>query len=420
MKINNNKIFSIYILLYFSLLVGSFYNEDLAYGAIHDYLIHKKNAEILGSNIIDTFLNYDELRMPHSPTYLLYFFFLNNFFGEYGAKLINIHLTLLIPLFTYLSLNLNISLKENNFIKFLPLIFFLSPYYRSGAIWIDDNILSISFLTVSIYFYLKSKVSENNLKFILLNALFLALAAYFRPVYSIFGLYFFFSYLFKLNITKKFVYYIFFNLILIFPAFYYIFILDINEWFTPYLLRVNIITIFSLAISVIFFYSIPFILLNISKLRLSLHDNTTLLFTFIFLILLLFTFDYGSPKYSGGIFYKFSILLFNNNYFFYICSGLSFYFILLIYKKFSKKNDLFLDLLLLLMLIFMGIHGRIYHEMYDPLFYVLSFLLIKNDFYSSIIKNITKEKLAYFLLFAASFYIFSIIKTLIYERNWWA
>mgnify|MGYP001369650297 CR=1 FL=1 len=149
MNINNQKIFSIYILLYLSILIGNYFNEDLAYGAIHDYLIHKKNAEILGNNIIGTFLNYDELRMPHSPIYLLYFFFLNNFFGENIAKLINIHLTLLIPLFAYLSLKIKFSFKENNLIKLLPLIFFISPYYRAGAIWVDDNILSVSFLTVS-------------------------------------------------------------------------------------------------------------------------------------------------------------------------------------------------------------------------------------------------------------------------------
>ena len=420
MKTDSNKIFLLYILLYISMLLGYYFNEDFAYGTIYDYTIHKKNAQILNNDIVGTFLNYDDLRMPHSPIYLLYFFFINNFFGESIGKLINIHLTLLIPLFTYLSLNLKFNFKKNNLVKFLPLIFFISPYYRSGAIWIDDNILSICFLTISIYFYLESKISQNNLKFILLNTLFLSLAAYFRPIYSIFGLYFFFSYFFQFKISKKFIYYIFFNIILSFPAFYYIFILDINEWFAPYILRVNLITILSLTISLIFFYSIPFVLSNINKSRISFYDKNTLLFSLIFLILLFFSFDYGSPKYSGGIFYKFSILIFNNNYFFYICSFISFYFILLIFTKFVKKNDLFLDLILLLILIFMGIHGRIYHEMYDPLFYILAFLLIKNNFYTFVIKNLTKEKITYFFLFAITFYFFSIIKTFIYERNWWA
>ena len=114
MNISNKQIFSIYVLLYISLLIGNYFDEDLAYGAIHDYLIHKKNAEVLGNNIIGTFLNYDDLRMPHSPIYLLYFFFINNFFGESIGKLINIHLTLLIPLFAYLSLNLKFNFKKNN------------------------------------------------------------------------------------------------------------------------------------------------------------------------------------------------------------------------------------------------------------------------------------------------------------------
>ncbi len=414
---NSNKIYFFYIAFYFSILTGLYFNEDFVYGTIHDYLIHAEKAQIMNENIVGTFLNYDDLKMPHSPIYLLYFLLLNNFFGNFGAKLINIHLILLIPIFVYLSLKLKFNFKKNSLLKFLPLLFFISPYYRSGAIWIDDNMLSITFLTIAIYFFLKSKIDDNNLKFILFNALFVALAAYFRPIYSIFGLYFLLNYFFQLNLSKKFFYYIFFNIILSFPAFFYVFILDINSWFQPYLLRVNILTIISLTISVIFFYTFPFLLSNLKKLKLIIYDKTVFLISLLFLILLLLFFNYGNPAYSGGIFYKFSILLFNNNYFFYISSFASFYLIFLIFKKFSNKKDILLDLILIILLISLGIHGRIYHEMYDPLFYILSFLLIKNSFYNEVLKNLTIKKLTYFFLFGISFYIISIIKTFIYFSN---
>jgi len=400
------------------MLLGYYFNEDFAYGTIYDYTIHKKNAQILNNDIVGTFLNYDDLRMPHSPIYLTYFLFINNIFGESFAKLINLHLILLIPLFFYLSINLKFSFKANNLIKFLPIIFFLSPYYRAGAIWIDDNVLSILFLTIAIYFFLKSKVDKNdNLKFILLNTFFLALAAYIRPIYSIFGIYFFFSYYLQLNLSKKFFYYVVLNIILSFPAIYYVFILEINYWFKPYLFRVNIITIFSLTISVIFFYSFPFILSNIEKIKSSFFDKITFLFSIFFLFLLFFYFDYGSPTHSGGIFYKFSNLFFNNNYFFYLCSFASFYFIFFVFKKFFQKKEFVSDFILFIILIFMGLHGRIYHEMYDPLFYVIVFLLINNNFYKTFVQNLSIKKISILFLFGAAFYLISVLKTYIYVMD---
>ena len=82
MKIDNNKIFYTYLLLYLSLLVGLFFNEDFAQGTIRDYLFHKDKADVLNKDIFGVILNYDDLKLPHSPIYLLYFLFINNIFGE--------------------------------------------------------------------------------------------------------------------------------------------------------------------------------------------------------------------------------------------------------------------------------------------------------------------------------------------------
>jgi len=250
----------------------------------------------------------------------------------------------------------------------------------------------------------------------------LSLAAYFRPIYCLFGFYFFISYYFKLGLNKNFFYYIFFNIILSTPALYYTIILDINDWFQHYYSRVNILTCVSIILSIIFFYSLPFLFLNISKiqknkikLKLFLFNKKILLLSLIFFFSLFFLFDYsgGSSRlitYSGGIFYKSSILLFKNNYFFYLTSAISFYFISIIFTKFSKKKDLILDVVLLFILIFMGVHGRIYHEIYDPLLYILFFLLIKNSFYKSVIQNMKFIPLMYLFLFSLSFFILCIIK----------
>jgi len=418
----NRNFFYIYLFLYFSFLVGFYLNEDFAGGALVDYMHHIRVMNIMQKDIIGTFLNYEEVAFVHSPIYILYFLLLNNTFGVVGAKLINMHLILLIPFFIYLTLNLNFDLKKNRFLILLPAIFFVSPYFRAGAFSIDDNVLALTLFTISIYFFFRHEKS-NELKFIFLNTLFLSLAAYFRPIYCLFGFYFFISYYFKLGLNKNFFYYIFFNIILSSPALYYTIILGINDWFQNFYSRVNILTCASITLSIIFFYSLPFLFLNILgiqknkiKLKLFLFNKKVLLLSLIFFFSLFFFFDYtaGSAQlvtYSGGIFFKLSILLFKNSYFFYLISSISFYFISIIFIKFSKKKDLILDFTLLLILIFMGVHGRIYHEIYDPLLYILFFLLIKNNFYKSVIQNMKFIPFMFLLLFSLSFFILSIIKT---------
>ena len=415
MEINKNKIFYIYFFSYLSLYVGFFYSEDFAFGTIKDYLVHIHAASLMQQDIIGTFLKYDDLgggAIPHSPVYILYFMFIQNCFGDVMSRLINMHLILLIPYFVYLSLKLKFSLNRNDLRNLLPVIFFISPYFRAGAFWIDDNIIGLTFLTISFYFYLKfAKNESKSIYIIFLHVFFLALASYFRPIYSLFVIYFFFNFYIELNLKNKFFYYIIFNIFLSAPAFYFIIILGQNEWFGSWFFRTNSTTTFSLALSVIFFYSLPFIFCNFNKLKRLIIEKKIILLSIIYLIFLSINFSFNMP-YSGGFFYKISNLIFLNNYFFYFISFLSFYFFIIIFKNFSGEKK-FLDLLLFSLLIFMEIDGVIYHEAYDPLFYILSFLLITNTFYSKIIKNLSIKSISFFFIFGISFFMMSIIKTYI-------
>ena len=163
MIINKNKTNYIYFFAYLSLYLGFFYDEDYAFGTIRDYLIHIQVSNLMEQDIIGTFLKYDYLEggaIPHSPIYILYFMFMQNIFGDVISRLINMHFILLIPYFVYLSLKLKFNFDKNDLRNLLPLIFFISPYFRAGALWIDDNVIGLTFLTISFYFYLKF---ENNI-----------------------------------------------------------------------------------------------------------------------------------------------------------------------------------------------------------------------------------------------------------------
>ena len=416
MKIEKNKILYIYIFSYLSMYLGFFNNEDFAFGTIKDYLVHIHAANLMEQGIASTFLNYDNLdggAIPHSPVYILYFMYVQNIFGDVLGRLINMHLILLLPYFFYLSLKLKFNFDKNDIRNLLPLIFFISPYFRSGALWIDDNVIGLTFLTFSIYYYLKFENNKKkSLNYIFLNVLFLALASYIRPIYCIFGIYFFASIYLQIQKKNFLIYYVLLNIVLSLPAFYYVIILQQNEWFRPWILRTNITTTFSLSLSLIFFYTLPFIFCNFDKFDKIVIEKKFFFISIIYLIILLINFNLTIP-YSGGFFYKISNLLFSNNYFFYLISFLSFYFYLSIFKNITVKKYIFFDLLLLTLLIIMEVDGVIYHEAYDPLFYIVSFLLVKNIFYSGVIKKLSTKSISYFFIFASCFFIMSVAKTYI-------
>ena len=71
-SIEKNNIF-LFALLYFSLIVGFYFGEDLNFGAINDwngtnYPVIKASSE----NIKDTLLNYESFGHRHSPVYLIF------------------------------------------------------------------------------------------------------------------------------------------------------------------------------------------------------------------------------------------------------------------------------------------------------------------------------------------------------------
>lgn len=412
MKISNFKISFLYFFSYLTLLLGLWLNEDFALGYIKDYELHLKTSQIFNNGIIYGLLNYEEMRMPHSPIYLYYFTFLQSLFNnELIAKIINIHVSLLLPFFVYKSLSIKKEFSNNEYIFLLPLIFFISPYFRSGAIWIDDSLIGLIFFSISVYYFIRYTNNEK-LNYLFLNTLFLSFAAYIRPIYCLFSLYFFFQYFFILNSKNKFFYYIAFNLLLSFPAIYYVFILEINDWFENYLFRGNFITVISLATSVIAFYLIPYILFYIKNNKFFQFKLYEIVFLIIFILGLYFFFDYDL-SYSGGIYYKLSKIIFSNNYLFFFAASVSFLYLIKIFLVNDKKKQNLSDFIILLILIFFELDGIIYHETYDPLIYILIFLIFNNKYIKNFIQSLNQKRFLFIFSFSVSFYLMSVIKILV-------
>ncbi len=410
MRLKDNFLVIYYLLLYLTLLIGFFFGEDFARGFKYDYQIHQNLIkDLFNESITYGLLNYDENYVPHSPLFIIYIvIFQKIFVYEEIFRFINLHICLLIPALSGLCLKYKFNLKKNDPIYFLPSIFFFSPYFRAGAIWTDDNILALIFFSIALFYFIKYEKDKSKTRYVIFNTFFFAICCYLRPIYCIFSIYFLVVYFNNFKFKKKFIFYILTNLFLAFPAFYYIFILGIDKWIFTYLFRENIITPISLGSTLIFFYLFPFFIRDILKRKNELLNLKNLfIFGIVFILLLLF-FDF-ERDYSGGIFYRLSNVIFNNNITFFIISSLSLIILFLIFgKKTSFKN---IDILIILILFSLEIDGVVYHETYDPLIYILILSLFKSEIIKKFILELNLNKIILLYSYLILFYISSVLRT---------
>ena len=121
MNINSRNIYIVYILLYFSLLVGFYFNEDFSLGYISDYYVCKQFVSLFEKDFVKTLLNFDKFTTSHSPIYYIFVLFLEKVsFNETVSRLINLHLSLFIPYFFYLCLKLKYKFQKEDLRTLIP------------------------------------------------------------------------------------------------------------------------------------------------------------------------------------------------------------------------------------------------------------------------------------------------------------
>lgn len=380
----------IFIIFLLSLLIGLHFDENLSGGAINDYNIHKRTIEDLFSKgLAYGLLNYDDFSNTHSPLFIIILNYLiskNELFG----RLIYILTSSSIVIIFYKTLILKY--KSNTLLLFILSAFFLlSPYFRSTSIWPGDETLALIFFCFSIYFCLKFILSKKDLSlFIILNIVSLAIASYLRPIYCVFSIFYFFLFFLnhKFNL-RIFSLYLILNILLAFPAFYYIFILDVN-FFIAYFKTFNIVSSISLVYLTIFFYLTPFIFLDIKNNIFKLNF-INLILTILFSIIVLIYFNYEWST-GGGFYYSLSKFLFGNNSLVYIFFPIAFYSCNQILELNKIRN-----LILFLLLIIIEIDGHFSMESYDPLLYVLIFTLFDLKITKTFFDNLNSK--IYFIFF---------------------
>ena len=367
-----------FLILYTSLIISFFLGENSTGGAIGDYINQKRASQAFASEFLKTFFEYDTYGTRHSPILIIFLSLFEKIkLPDVFIRLIHLHLALFLPFIFYKCLSVKFKEIDKKILFFLSCLIFLSPTFRSLAIWPDSRLLGLILFVTSIYYFLKFEESKN-FKFAIYNVIFLALSAYLSPNFSVFSIYFFTKFFFNYGILSKKIFYIItINFVLALPIFYYIFVLDVNFLLKTAAIGIeenekiifnNLFNDILITFSIIFFYLIPFIFLKIIRIK-NIFNLKEILISISIFSICVFYFDYNYFYSGGGIFFKVSNFFFNNNYLFYL---ISFFAILFTYTLISEK---YLNILLFVIIILNNPQYTIYHKYFDP-FLLIAFFTI--------------------------------------------
>lgn len=407
MQIKYNSYYIFLVILYFSIIFGFIFNENLNLGSYGDWI--GGNEPVIKSFSIglkETLLSYDSFGHRHSPVYLIFLsLFLDIGLSLDSIRFINLHLCLSLIYIFYNCLKLNFANVEKNYLLLLSLVIFLSPTFRSLSIWPDSRLPGLVFFSLSIYFFLKF-LKYNSSQNAWYCSIALIFASYISPNFSLFAVYFYFYFIRKLKFKNLFLL-LFFNAIASLPALYYLFILEVNflvagktPGFTegPISLSFNLADKILIISSILLFHLFPVLLFK------NFYKNYIFLIKkyffriLLFVILLGYFFNYQTNFTGGGILFQLSQLLFKSNYLFFgICI---FSITLILYLSKLSINNFFI----IFILIISNIQNTIYHKYYEPLSIIIFFTLFKGINLEFLFEN--KRFLIYLYTFSCV-YIFS-------------
>ena len=355
-------------------------------------------------------LNFDSYGHRHSPVYLIFLsLFLDLGLDLNEVRLIHLHLCISLIIVFYQCLRLLFSNINKNYLFLLSLIIFLSPTFRSLAIWPDSRLPGLIFFVLTIYFFLKFRKTDN-LKYTWYTCISLVVSSYISPNFSVFFVYFFFFFLKKVKF-RELSFLLIFNFLASLPILYYIFILDVNflaAGKTPSLNNESINFNFNLSdklmiiSSIIFFHLSPILIMDnfFNQFKSFLDKRFIIIVPLV--VCLIYFFNYQLSYTGGGVFFILSNLLFDNNYFFYI--GAFFFIGFVLYIASLSLNNFFL----LTLLIVSNIQNTIYHKYYEPLIFIMFFTLIKYPGVENFLKK--KNNILYLYLLSVIYILMRVFK----------
>ena len=174
-------------ILYLTLIISFFFGENSTGGAIIDYNNQQSISKKFSENFLSTLLSFDSFNTRHSPVLIIFLSLFEKInLPDLLIRLIHLHICLLLPIFFYKCLILKFNHTDKKILFLLSALIFLSPTFRSLAIWPDSRLLGLVLFTLSVFYFLKFDASKN-FSYAMYNIFTLALSAYVSPNFSVFS-----------------------------------------------------------------------------------------------------------------------------------------------------------------------------------------------------------------------------------------
>ena len=385
LKVTKNKLNLFLVISIFFIYFLGFYVREISNGAGHTDLEQHIWIIIsdLKNNYLDTIKNYQSYNEATFPFYHSLQSFLNPASKSYIYCFNNTIFNLFIVLIFYKFLRFKKIEFENNFlIIFVSLILLISPWFRSSSYWGMTENFAFFFLIPSLYLLdqlIKKKITLTDN---LLLTILISLTLYSRQQYLFLALFHIFILLIN-NDKKNLIYTFILYSVLSIPGFYVLSLwnvfndlsqitsasgnLDIRNIF------LNIPKISSL----LFFYSIPLILINFSNfLKILFSKKFVIFFIAIFIIKLILFNDLDYPDKGGGFIVKFTqFFLMNDTKLLIFISSILFALIISIINLTNYKYFLILPLIYLNF----GFTEFLYQEWFDPLYLIFIYIFFPKE-----------------------------------------
>lgn len=403
-KINHAKYFYklLIIICICSFIFGFFLREDSSGGGKKDFINTWNNMKIFDDHdLFNSMRNTKTSEIgvyinSHFPTNYILNKYLNPFSKNQNDFLLSIFILNFFSLFLFFYAFKNKFVKADNHLIFLySAIIFLSPYFRTSAYWAGLENYGIIIIPFSYLFYLK--YSDKNIKnfqkkiFIFLFSFFSCFSVYFDQKLLIIPIIYLTLFLRSEKNLSNIIFYFFSNLILSIPVLSLIFYWEglvsphdagTRKFGNLYLEQIGY------CLTIVFFYLIPFILLNLKTILKKIVNCKLDIFflTFIFFLYVIIlenhpTNYYEWEAYGKGWASKFINIIFEDLFYKKISKYLIFYISLVGIYCVINKNLIF-SLVILFFSAVSVLILPIFQEYFDPLIFILLSLFFynKSDF----------------------------------------
>ena len=401
----------IYILFILSLFVGLIFQENSAGGAIHDinhllpYIDKFQEGFKTG---MQYYLNNINI---HSPFFFILISYLNNLFNNiFYTEILYILISSVLPILFYRILKIKFDYNKN-LLFLVSCLIFISPYFRSSAIWLLGDNLALIFFSISIIYYLKFSNDKNNRNLYLCITT-IIICCYIRYYYALFYFFYLFSVYREIN-NKFFLIILTYSFIISIPAFFYIYLIVNNYNFIDTVYTYSKLNYFGnifTILSIILFYIFPFITSDLKIIKKHYLENKKeiifLSFPLIIIYFLDIIFNNNLIDFSplgGGVFNKLLNLIELD----LKISLLTISIISILILNFYLRTKLIKNYTLMALFILSFPMYTLFQKYFDPLIYIFLFGLITFSEKKCLL-NINKSKLLSIYLYFLSFYFFSL------------